>query len=71
MSKSGVEVLRDKKLSKSTAFTREERQIYRLRGLLPHSIIDQDVQTKRVMANLRLKGANIEKYIFLSALQDR
>jgi malate dehydrogenase (oxaloacetate-decarboxylating)(NADP+) len=71
MQKTGVDALRDKKLSKSTAFTKEERQELRLRGLLPHSIIGQDIQTQRVMANLRTKGANIEKYIFLSALQDR
>ncbi len=71
MQKRGVDVLRDKKLSKSTAFTKEERKSLRLRGLLPHSIIGQDIQTQRVMANLRTKSANIEKYIFLSALQDR
>lgn len=71
MQKRGVDVLRDKKLSKSTAFTKEERANFGLRGLLPHSIIGQDIQTQRVMANLRTKSANIEKYIFLSALQDR
>ena len=42
-----------------------------LRGLLPHSIISQTIQERRVMANIRDKGSNIEKYIFLSALQDR
>ncbi|MBK8698168.1 MAG: oxaloacetate-decarboxylating malate dehydrogenase [Saprospiraceae bacterium] len=71
MTKKGVEILRDKKLSKSTAFTKEERQAMGLRGLLPHSIISQAIQEKRVMENLRSKGTNIEKYIFLSALQDR
>ena len=71
MQKRGVDVLRDKKLSKSTAFTKDERANFGLRGLLPHSIIGQDIQTQRVMANLRTKSANIEKYIFLSALQDR
>ena len=71
MDKKGVVVLRDKKLSKSTAFTKEERQALGLRGLLPHSIISQEVQEMRVMSNIRDKGSNIEKYIFLSALQDR
>lgn len=71
MDKKGVAVLRDKKLSKSTAFTKEERKEMGLRGLLPHSIISQTIQERRVMANIRDKGSNIEKYIFLSALQDR
>lgn len=71
MDKKGIAVLRDKKLSKSTAFTKEERQELGLRGLLPHSIISQTIQERRVMANIRDKGSNIEKYIFLSALQDR
>ncbi len=71
MDKRGVAVLRDKKLSKSTAFTKQERQEMGLRGLLPHSIISQTIQERRVMANIRDKGSNIEKYIFLSALQDR
>ncbi len=71
MQKRGVNALRDKKISKSTAFTKEERQELGLRGLLPNSIISQDIQTQRVISNMRLKGSNIEKYIFLSALQDR
>jgi malate dehydrogenase (oxaloacetate-decarboxylating)(NADP+) len=71
MNKRGVDVLRDKKLSKSTAFTKEERENFGLKGLLPHSIISQEIQTQRVMANMRSKDSNIEKYIFLSALQDR
>ncbi|MBL0082297.1 MAG: hypothetical protein IPP37_07615 [Saprospiraceae bacterium] len=62
MDKKGIVVLKDKKLSKSTAFTKEERQEMGLRGLLPHSIISQEVQEMRVMSNLRDKGSNIEKY---------
>jgi malate dehydrogenase (oxaloacetate-decarboxylating)(NADP+) len=71
MKKFGVDALRDKKISKSTAFTRQERRSLKLRGLLPYSAISQDIQMSRVMANLRTKTSNIEKYIFLSALQDR
>jgi malate dehydrogenase (oxaloacetate-decarboxylating)(NADP+) len=67
----GVDILRNKKYSKSTAFTKEERQELGLRGLLPYSSISQKVQAMRVMENLRKKTANIEKYIFMSALQDR
>jgi malate dehydrogenase (oxaloacetate-decarboxylating)(NADP+) len=71
MIKTGIEALKDKKISKSTAFTREERGKLKLRGLLPYSSIGQDVQISRVMSNFRTKTSNIEKYIFLSALQDR
>jgi malate dehydrogenase (oxaloacetate-decarboxylating)(NADP+) len=71
MKKFGVEALRDKKISKSTAFTRQERKSLKIRGLLPYSSITQEVQMSRVMSNLRGKTSNIEKYIFLSALQDR
>lgn len=67
----GVELLNNKALSKSTAFTREEREKYNLRGLLPYAICDQDVQVKRVMANLRRKEYDIERYVMLSALQER
>ena len=71
MSLKGIDILRNKKYSKSTAFTREERQELGLRGLLPYSSISQEVQARRVMENMRKKGENIEKYIFMSALQDR
>lgn len=69
--KRGIEVIRDRKLSKSTAFTREERDALGLRGLLPYAVGSQQRQINRVMANLRRKDSDIEKYIFLSALQDR
>ena len=69
--KRGVEVLRDRKISKSTSFTKEERQELGLRGLLPYSVGSQQKQINRVMTNIRRKESDIEKYIFLSALQDR
>jgi malate dehydrogenase (oxaloacetate-decarboxylating)(NADP+) len=71
MPKKGVDVLRDRKLSKSTAFTVEDRVNYGLRGLLPYAIANQELQKNRVIENIRKKQSNIEKYIFLSALQDR
>jgi malate dehydrogenase (oxaloacetate-decarboxylating)(NADP+) len=71
MMKKGVDVLRDRKLSKSTAFTKEDRHKMGLRGLLPYAIATQEIQKERVIENIRKKDSNIEKYIFLSALQDR
>ncbi len=71
MNKRGIEVLKDSRLSKSTAFTKEEKVTLGLRGLLPYAISSQDRQKLRVIENIRRKDSNIEKYIFLSALQDR
>lgn len=71
MSKKGLEVLRDSRLSKSTAFNYEEKERLGLRGLLPYSISTQELQKHRVIENIRRKESNIEKYIFLSALQGR
>lgn len=67
----GFDVLNDAALNKSTAFTEEERDRLKLRGLLPPAICPQPLQLERVMANLRRKESDIERYIFLSALQGR
>jgi malate dehydrogenase (oxaloacetate-decarboxylating)(NADP+) len=69
--KRNVDLLRDAAENKSTAFTPEERELYGLRGLLPYISTGQDIQIVRIMNNLRRKEYDIERYIFLSALQDR
>jgi malate dehydrogenase (oxaloacetate-decarboxylating)(NADP+) len=69
--KRNVDLLRDAAENKSTAFTPEEREQYGLRGLLPYISTGQDIQIVRIMNNLRRKEYDIERYIFLSALQDR
>jgi malate dehydrogenase (oxaloacetate-decarboxylating)(NADP+) len=71
MEKRGIDVLKDKRISKSTAFNAEEKKQFGLRGLLPYAISSQEIQKLRVIENIRRKESNIEKYIFLSALQDR
>jgi len=65
------DLLHTSALNKSTAFTREEREQYGLRGLLPYIVSDQQTQIRRIMGNLRRKEYDIERYIFLSALQER
>ncbi|MGR9046850.1 MAG: NAD-dependent malic enzyme, partial [Gammaproteobacteria bacterium] len=67
----GLELLKNPKFNKSTAFTEEERDRYKLRGLLPAGVITQDVQVERTLENLRRKTSDIERYIFLMALQNR
>lgn len=69
--KRGHAVLKDPRITKSTAFSQQEREQLGLRGLLPYYVGSQDRQIRRVIANIRSKETNIEKYIFLSALQDR
>ena len=64
-------LLDDPGLNKSTAFTRQEREQYQLRGLLPYVVSDMESQKRRVLGNIRRKGNDIEKYIFLNALQER
>ncbi len=67
----GLEVLQDPALNKSTAFTEEERRRLKLNGLLPSAVCSQEAQIDRVLGNLRRKGYDIERYIFLIALQGR
>ena len=68
---SGFDVLFNPSLNKGTAFTEEEREKYKLRGLLPPGVSDPKVQLQRAIENMRRKHYDIEKYIFLSALQNR
>ncbi|MDA0378049.1 MAG: NAD-dependent malic enzyme [Bacteroidetes bacterium] len=67
----GVELLHSPTHNKGTAFTREERDLLGLRGLLPPRISSEELQVRRVMENLRAKSTNLERYILLAALQDR
>ena len=67
----GHELLHNSATNKSTAFSLEEREKFGLRGLLPFSVSNQDTHQKRALGNMRRKVYDIEKYIFLSGLQDR
>lgn len=67
----GASVLKDPARTKSTAFSREERDAWGIRGLLPYAVTNLDSQAARVLENMRRKENDIEKYIFLNALQDR
>jgi malate dehydrogenase (oxaloacetate-decarboxylating)(NADP+) len=67
----GLDLLHDPRLNKSTAFTSEEREALRLRGLLPPRRFTLEQQVTRVMGNFRQKATPLEKYLFLISLQDR
>ncbi len=67
----GMARLQNPRLNKSTAFTEEERERYKLAGLLPTVVCDQNTQLRRVRENLSRKTSDIERYIFLMALHGR
>lgn len=67
----GYRALYHPAFNKSTAFTREEREEFGLKGLLPYKVGDQGNQLDRVLENLRRKASDIEKFIFLASLHER
>lgn len=71
MSISGQRLLDDPLLNKSSAFPEEERRELGLMGLLPHHVSTIEEQLERVYENYQRKDRDIERYIFLAALQDR
>jgi malate dehydrogenase (oxaloacetate-decarboxylating)(NADP+) len=69
--KRGFDVLRDKALNRSIAFTRHERDRLGLSGLLPHRVSTDRQMIERVMVNLDRLPRDIDRYMQLSALQER
>jgi malate dehydrogenase (oxaloacetate-decarboxylating)(NADP+) len=69
--KIGVDLLHDPRFNKGTAFTAEERDVLRIRGLLPPRVFTIEQQLERVMENFRRQASDLERYIFMVALQDR
>jgi malate dehydrogenase (oxaloacetate-decarboxylating) len=67
----GQRLLDDPLLNKSTAFPEAERRELGLMGLLPLHISNIEEQLARVYENYQRKENDIERYIFLAALQDR
>lgn len=71
MKTTGIEHLNNPRLNKGTAFTREERQELGLRGILPPVVSNLEQQVDRALTNVRRKQSDIDRYIFLAALQKR
>jgi malate dehydrogenase (oxaloacetate-decarboxylating)(NADP+) len=66
----GTSLLREPRLNKSTAFSEAEREALGLVGLVPEGIDSEDTQVQRALLQLAHKTTDLEKYIFLSQLQD-
>jgi malate dehydrogenase (oxaloacetate-decarboxylating)(NADP+) len=66
----GIELLRDPALNKSTAFTEAERQELGLIGLVPDVTETEDLQLQRVMQQLAQKHTDLDRYIYLVNLLD-
>jgi malic enzyme len=67
----GKALLLDPFTNKGTAFTANERAELDLEGLLPPEIFTIEQQLDRVYENFLQKETPIEKFIYLSSLQDR
>lgn len=67
---SGKDLLSDPVLNKGTAFTYEERIRFELHGLLPPVIETLEQQCVRAYEAYKRKGEDLERHIFLRALQD-
>jgi malate dehydrogenase (oxaloacetate-decarboxylating) len=68
---SGTWLLRDPLLNKGTAFPEEERSALGLRGLLPPRVNTLENQAVRCYRAYRQKPTDLERHIYLRALQDR
>ena len=67
---SSFDILHNPLLNKGTAFTKNERDRYNLHGILPGKIEKIEDQLVRVRDAIDMKDTNLEKHIYLRALQD-
>src|ERR1700744_2040966 len=67
---SGYDLINMPMLNKGTAFNDEERDLFRLHGLLPPHVGSLDEQVARRLKVLRAFATDFERYAFLRDLQD-
>jgi malate dehydrogenase (oxaloacetate-decarboxylating) len=66
----GMDLLNRQALNKSTAFTEEERSRFGLHGLLPPHVESLEEQVVRAYEAYKRKDDDLERHIYLRALQD-
>ncbi len=66
----GMELLDSPSLNKGTAFTEEERAAFGLHGILPPHVETLDEQVLRAYEAYQRKDDDLERHIYLRALQD-
>ena len=66
----GKDLLNHNELNKGTAFTEEERSMLGLHGLLPPHVESLDGQVVRAYEAYKRKDDDLERHIYLRALQD-
>ena len=71
MRKEAHEILYSPRLNKGTAFGEAERELLGLTGLFPDAVEDSATQQRRALAQLAHRANDLERYIYLSELQDR
>ena len=67
----GQRLLDNPLLNKGSAFSRDERREFGLLGLLPLHSSTVEEQLARTYENYQRKETDLERYVFLTALQDR
>lgn len=67
----GQQLLESPLLNKGSAFTEDERRTLGLLGLLPPHFSTLEEQLARTYGNYQQKESDLERYVFLTALQDR
>jgi malic enzyme len=67
----GRNLLLSPEINKGTAFSQREREELSLDGLIPPSVCTMNQQLKRTYENYLNKTTNLEKFIYLTSLQDR
>ena len=69
--KKSIDVIRDKSLYRSLSHTRKERVRLGLEGLLPHTVVPQQLLVARVIEGLRQLPRDLDRYMVLSSMQER
>ena len=67
----GTDLIHDPLYNKGTVFSKAERDQLGLAGLLPPRILSLEEQKKKIFEVFSKKPSNLEKYIYMIALQDR